>query len=241
MNKHTGALIVGDPLMPSLPPGGWLSAEVPQLPGARQEARIIANLLKVPPLIGAFSTGDVVTRRMQGAQVIHFATHGLDIADSSLSYGYNAGLSLSVDLPPGAIVLGASSKKYYPVTSFGEKIPFNGFLTSGKILFLNLNAELVTLSACDTARGRANEYEPASLPKAFIAVGARTVVSTLWSIPDGPTSDLMVTFYKALISGRSKASALRHAILATKDRHPHPQKLGSIHSFWIAKLSVELL
>jgi CHAT domain-containing protein len=107
------------------------------------------------------------------------------------------------------------------------KIPVNGFLSSGKILKMKLKADLVTLSACDTARGRTIEYDFAGLPTALMAAGARSVVMTLWSIPDAPTAEMMPVFYQELLAGRSKAAALRYAMLATRQHHPDVESWGA--------------
>jgi CHAT domain-containing protein len=55
-----------------------------------------------------------------------------------------------------------------------------------------------------------------------MAAGAPSVVVSLWAIPDEPTRDLMVAFYKALAEGSGKAEALRSAMLATRAKHPSP-------------------
>jgi CHAT domain-containing protein len=47
------------------------------------------------------------------------------------------------------------------------QMPINGFLSSGKILTLKLEADLITLSACDTARGRTGDHDFAALPSAL--------------------------------------------------------------------------
>jgi hypothetical protein len=134
--------------------------------------------------------------------------------------------SLSADLPPGAVVLSKGSGGTYP----SSDMPFNGFLASGKILTLGLHADLVTLSACDTARGRLEDQQFVGLPSAFLAAGANSVVMSIWSIPDAPTAELMLSFYKELLSGRPKSVALRHAMIAARNiavprRHP---RMGSI-------------
>jgi CHAT domain-containing protein len=172
---------------------------------------------------------------MQQAQLIHLATHGLLISGALMTTG-NLSASLSQDLPPGGIVLAENPKKNAPrPESDYSGMPANGFLAAGKILTLNLNAELVTLSACDTARGRTVDAQFIGLPSALLAAGARTVVMTLWAIPDAPTSELMLTFYKELIGGRSKAVALRHAVLATRERHASVENWGAFTLVGIAE------
>ncbi len=86
-----------------------------------------------------------------------------------------------------------------------------GILTAEEIAGLNLTGcELAVLSACETAIGlRRGGHGIASLQRAFHQAGARTTITSLWKIPDGPTRELMGEFYRRLwILGQSKAEAL---------------------------------
>ena len=74
---------------------------------------------------------------------------------------------------------------------------------------LHLSAELVTLSACETALGRRVAGEGVvGLPHAFLAAGARGAVVTLWRVGDRSAADFMEAFYRALKAGRLPADAL---------------------------------
>ncbi len=75
--------------------------------------------------------------------------------------------------------------------------------------------DLVTLSACDTARGKFVRGEnQQAFSQAFLAAGAGAVVTTLWRVADRPTADFMKQFYYGLARGESKAGALRTAKLS---------------------------
>jgi CHAT domain-containing protein len=75
-----------------------------------------------------------------------------------------------------------------------------------------LNANLVVLSACDTAVGPVQVEEGVeTLSRAFLLAGARTVVSTLWSIDDDTTLYLMKSFYAQLARKKPAPYALRIA------------------------------
>jgi CHAT domain-containing protein len=217
-------LVVGNPKMPTLPAA---YGTLPELAGADKEADEVANLFGAKALKGVHALEDEVAARMSGAKLIHFATHGLLLSADFVTTGNWSG-SITQDLPPGSIVLADNPKKRIKIAE-GDytKMPVNGFLSSGKILKLKLNADLVTLSACDTARGRTIEHDFAALPSALMAAGARSVVMTLWAIPDAPTAEMMPTFYKGLLAGRSKAAALRHAMLATKQRYSDVESWGA--------------
>ena len=88
----------------------------------------------------------------------------------------------------------------------------DGSLYPSEIVQLPLDADLVILSACDTAVGPVEGEEGIStLARAFLLAGARTVVSTLWTIDDDSTLYLMKVFYAELARKKSVPEALRIA------------------------------
>jgi CHAT domain-containing protein len=89
----------------------------------------------------------------------------------------------------------------------------DGLLQVREIRHLHLNADLVTLSACDTGVGPVGEEGVADIENAFIEAGAKSVVSALWEVNDHATADLMIDYYRQLGRGESKAEALRQAQL----------------------------
>jgi len=90
----------------------------------------------------------------------------------------------------------------------------DGLLQVREIMRLRLNAELTTLSACDSGVGRLQGQEGISnLVEAFLVAGSKSVVASLWSVDDVSTSALMEDFYGQLARGESSASALRKAKL----------------------------
>jgi CHAT domain-containing protein len=91
----------------------------------------------------------------------------------------------------------------------------DGLLQVREIRDLQLHADLVTLSACDTGSGRLLGQEGmASLERAFLLAGAKAVLASLWTAEDTYTRVLMVRFYQRLVHGQDKGAALRHAKLA---------------------------
>jgi len=73
---------------------------------------------------------------------------------------------------------------------------------------------LVTLSACDTGNGRLlGEEGIASLERAFLLAGAKSVIASLWTADDTYTIALMKRLYQHLVDGYDKGSALRQAKL----------------------------
>ena len=97
----------------------------------------------------------------------------------------------------------------------------DGALDLAAIRRLRLSAQLVSLSACETALGlRVRGEGVIGLPHAFLAAGARSVVVTLWRVDDKAAADLMTDFYRAVAAGRAPAEALRLARERRKDEHP---------------------
>ncbi len=88
----------------------------------------------------------------------------------------------------------------------------DGFLQASEIVQMRFNADMVVLSACDTALGPVEGEEGiAALSRAFLLAGARSVVSTLWSIDDTFSSFLMKRFYGDLAKGAPPGIALATA------------------------------
>ena len=199
----TGPLIVGNPVMPSIPLAyGAKPEQMSPLPGAESEAIAIAELLRTEPLIGQEATETQVVEQMQTAEVIHLATHGLL---DELRY-----LGIKV---PGAIAL----------TPEGESVEQDGLHTSEEILSLDLAANLVVLSACNTGRGSITGDGVIGLSRSFMGAGVPSVVVSLWAVPDAPTSKLMTSFYKHLNRESHKAKALRLAMLEAMQTYEKPQ------------------
>ena len=91
----------------------------------------------------------------------------------------------------------------------------DGFLRLTDIYNLKLSADLVVLSACDTALGREVRGEGLiGLTQGFMAAGARSLIASLWQVPDRATAELMTQLYRyMLVDGLRPAEALRKAQL----------------------------
>ena len=87
----------------------------------------------------------------------------------------------------------------------------DGLLTAEDVTGLDLLAtELVVLSACETGLGQVHVGEGVfGLRRAFVLAGAKTLVMSLWKVPDEPTRELMEDFYGRLLAGEGRAEALR--------------------------------
>ena len=103
----------------------------------------------------------------------------------------------------------------------------DGRLKVGKLYSMRLDADLVTLSACETGLGKvANGDDVVGLTRGFLYAGASTIVASLWKVDDQATAQLMNQFYQRLKSG-DKREALRQAQLETSRQFSHPY-------FWAA-------
>jgi len=90
----------------------------------------------------------------------------------------------------------------------------DGLLQVREIIRLRVNAELTTLSACDTGVGKLQGQEGISnLVEAFLVAGSQSVVASLWSADDTFASALMERFYQRMAQGEDTSSALRNAKL----------------------------
>ena len=102
----------------------------------------------------------------------------------------------------------------------------DGYLTARDLFDIKLNAELVTLSACQTGRGETHGGEGViGLTWALTVAGVPTQVVSQWSVDDAATAQLMTGFYTRLKAGKGKGEALQGAATAVRHkpgyRHPY--------------------
>lgn len=188
------------------------------LPSSRQEVLHLAALYtEVHTYLGAEATEEKVKAAAPEARIVHFAVHGL--LDESLPL--NSGLALTIPEHPAE----------------GQD---NGLLQAWEIFeSLRLGADLVTLSACDTALGKdAGGEGILGLTRAFQFAGARSVLASLWSVSDASTPELMRRFYTYLRDGKTKDEALRRAqvdLLRSGDpglAHPYHWAAFQLYGGW---------
>ena len=140
-------------------------------------------------LMGTEASENMIkSRNLTQYRYLHFAVHG--ILRNDVPYLRAPALVLAYD---------PSSKE-------------DGFLTFSEIVELELNADLVTLSACKTGLGVLVPGEGViGLSKAFMFAGARSLIVSLWEVSDSSTALLMEEFYRLLSQGISKVEALAKA------------------------------
>ena len=186
----------GDPIVPARSPvvrTARRDDRFEPLPFSRLEVESIVRVHQGPSrkFLGAEATEEHAKDIGPSAKYIHFATHAILDERFPLS---------------SALVLSSAAQRD------GQD---NGLLEAWEIIEgVRWQADLVVLSACETALGKEVVGEGLmGLTRAIQYAGARSVLSSLWSIDDRRTAQLMGQFYHHLEEGESKDSALRSAQL----------------------------
>jgi CHAT domain-containing protein len=168
------------------------------------EAESIASL--APPSLSlkavsfAANKATAMGGELGGFRIVHFATHGL----INTRHPELSGIVLSL------------------VDEWGQ--PRDGFLRLHEIYNLKLDADLVVLSACQTALGKEVRGEGlVGLARGFMYAGSPRVVASLWKVDDRATAELMTLFYRAMLGQKlPPAAALRRAQAEMSKKWPSP-------------------
>jgi CHAT domain-containing protein len=160
------------------------------LPYAEKEATAVGRSIKGSKVfLRKQATKAEVRKYGPSAQFIHFASHGIFKPEQPLE----SGLALAKD---------------------GDD---NGMLTVGELYEMQLGADLITLSACETGLGKIEKGDDVvGISRGFLYAGASSIVSTLWQVDDEATGMLMLNFYSQL-KKNDKRTALRNAQIALKN------------------------
>jgi CHAT domain-containing protein len=179
-------------------------AVVRRLSFSLDEARAIFKLVTPNQTLKALdfeaSRATLLNPQLSRYRVIHLATHGImNLRHPELS----------------GIILSMVDAKGRPVT---------GYVGLNDIYNLNLPADLVVLSACETGIGKQIKGEGLiALTRGFMHAGGERLVASLWRVNDRATADLMAEFYKEMfVNKRSAAAALRAAQLELHRRNLKP-------------------
>jgi len=175
------------------------------------EAQAISRLYpsdQVTTLIGARAQERLVRELAPGQTMIHLATHGIirddEPLESLLALAPETNNPQSAIRNPQSAIGGATS---------------DGLLTLREVFQLDLSADLVVLSACNTGLGQISGDGVIGLSRAFIYAGTPSVMVSLWRVADIVVKSEMEQFYRALKrTGGNKAAALRQAQLETLRR-----------------------
>jgi CHAT domain-containing protein len=158
------------------------------LPHAEEEARSVAKMYGVSAFVGKDATESRLRNDAGRAGFLHVAAHA--------HYDAQRPLFSRIDLAP----------------SGGDEAT-DGKLHVYEVYELDLSStRLAVLSACDTALApRSNGDDLVALTRAFLTAGTPAVMTTLWSVDDASTAELVVQFYERLRKGSSPAKALQEA------------------------------
>jgi CHAT domain-containing protein len=145
--------------------------------------------------------------------------------DTMILTGMDATCQNLMRIAPRARFLHLASHGYFrrdnPMFSFLKLA--DSRLSFYNLVNLKLNAELVTLSACDTGINRIFAGDELhGLMRGFLSAGATALIVSLWSVNDRSTAELMREMYGQISAGSPKRAALRAAQLAIKDAYGHP-------------------
>lgn len=174
--------------------------ELPSLPFAQAEVRRLGQIYgenQSRVYVGAEARESRLKAEAGDAKILHLATHAI-LDNVSPLYSH---LLLAVD-----------SGDYQE----------NGLLEAWELLRMNLRAELVVLSACETARGRVGAGEGViGLSWALLVSGVPTTVLSQWKVESASTSQLMIAFHKSRKNGLGEAQAMRVAALNIRKDHTY--------------------
>ncbi len=174
----------------------------PLLSHANNEAEDIANLYRTVAFKGISSgTEENFRSEAEGKDIIHVAAHSI----------------LNDEFPLRTQIALAPS---------GETSETDGFVTVQDVYSIDLSAaNLVVLSACDTAKGELSDGDDlVGLTRAFIYAGTPNIVATLWKVQDESAKILMTDFHQNIKEGMDYAEALREAQadLRANPEYAHP-------------------
>jgi CHAT domain-containing protein/tetratricopeptide (TPR) repeat protein len=241
-------LAIADPSSATAPPASkractgeaWPMAA---LPGARREAARLGVLwherfgagAEATILEGSAATETRVRAGANHADVLHFATHGLDVsgdcAKPDAALVATRGFTLAADAPFDEKTPAASTTALMLAPGGGNGDD-DGLLTAQEIAALDLShTRWAVLAACATASGTTRHYEGLfGLARAFRLAGARTVITSLWPVEDAATAQWSEALYAArlgegLDTAQALAAAQRSVLAARRARgestHPY--------------------
>lgn len=160
--------------------------ELGKLPGALSEINYIKKLVQAKNRIDSRASESNFKNEARLYPVLHCAMHALVDNDNPLF-----------------------SKLVFTPDADADD---DGLLNTYEIGHLKLNANLVVLSACNTAYGNINKGEGLqSISRGFIKAGCKSILSTLWSVSDETSGSLIKWFYDGLANGQSKSASLSQA------------------------------
>ena len=190
-HSRSGALLVGDPYVAGITDSKGQKI-LDQLPFAKKEVEMIGQILKVTPLTGEKATKDEVLKGLRSVALVHIAAHGC--------------------METGEIALTPNPRRQSRIPTKEDYL-----LTMADVMSVKLRARLVVLSCCHSGRGEINPEGVVGIARAFMGVGARSVLVSMWAIDDEATLEFMRSFYHHLMEGRSASESLNQAMKCLRE------------------------
>lgn len=204
------------------------------LPRTRDEISEISKIIKASGNeynihLGEEATEEAV-KSVNNPKVLHLATHGhflKDIEQNKTDSFAGIDQERATKNPLLRSMLfftGAKKSIESYATNNYQSTKEDGILTAYEAQNLNLdNTELVVLAACETGLGEIKNGEGVyGLQRAFIQAGAKTLIMSLWNANDKVTKEIMTTFYKEWLKGKSKNEAFRIAKKKIREQYRYP-------------------
>ncbi|MCF8232492.1 MAG: CHAT domain-containing protein [Bacteroidales bacterium] len=184
----------------------WENRQLVSLPHSLEEVSQISTMFETNDLKTSLMTRKQATeenfRTTTKSEIIHVATHGVSSKDQ-----------------PGQSGLFFSQPEI-PEKGQHEK---DGFLFVNELFSMELDADLIVLSACKSGAGQILKGEGVfGLPRGFIFAGAPNLIASLWKIHDEKTKTIINSFYRHLLEGKDYATALQQAKIEMIERGELP-------------------
>jgi len=209
------------------------------IPGAERELEGLRGVLRaalgeaadVSLIDGAQATKEHVLAAIDGAAVVHIATHGFSVDETCGAASSTRGVVLDREQPVLAPETAPLSGLAFAGADVGSGHAPIGVLSAGELSAADLShAAWVVLSSCDSGLGPIGHTEGVfGMRRALRLAGARTVVMSLWEVDDAATSDLMQALYRARFGEHrdvpdAMAQAMRSLLDARRAAHAstHP-------------------
>jgi CHAT domain-containing protein/tetratricopeptide (TPR) repeat protein len=198
------------------------------LPEALEEGKAVAAALRrggaaVELLTGARASTQAL-ERLHSPRYLHIATHGFFVEEAGIRRQHATGNDGQQFVVENYLAGRSSGLALAGANNTLANGTGDGVMYASRVSQLDLaGTELAVLSACDTSVGAVLPGEGVdSLRQALAVAGARSMLTSLWPVPDRETRVLMTDFYDGLASGTSKPDALRQAKLRVKQHQGHP-------------------
>lgn len=209
---------------------GFVVSNLPNLPGTRDEAERIKELLPSAQLLLGAEANEPALLRLHAPGILHIATHGLFFEEHANNSGSNSrGFEEDTGPPPAnpllRSALALAGAAHQTPRARRSLVPEpDGIVTALELASLNLwGTQLVVLSACNSGRGELKRSQGVyGLRRAIMTAGAETLVTSLWKVDDNTTAQLMQGYYSRLLRGVGRVAALQQAAQQIRQEYPHP-------------------